>query len=81
MLILNFGFVLDLEDTFYVPSFFRNLISIFKLTNIGFGFHFENSIVNLIWNKGIIGIGLMLDGLDKLDLNLNFEYKSLIYVW
>ena len=42
-LVLSSGFILELEKTFYVPSFSRNLISISKLVPLGFSFSFSNS--------------------------------------
>ena len=39
-LVLKSGFVLDLENTVYVPSFSRNLVSIAKLIPFGFDFNF-----------------------------------------
>lgn len=53
------------------PASSRNVVSIFKLTNIGFGFHREDFIVNT--NKSIVGIDFLMDGLYKLDLNLTYE--------
>ena len=35
-LVLNSGFILELEKTFYVPNFFRNLISISRLVPLAF---------------------------------------------
>jgi transposase InsO family protein len=37
-LILKTGYVLDLENVFFIPCFFRNLISVSKLDVIGFSF-------------------------------------------
>ena len=42
-LVLRSGFILELEKTFYVPSFFRNLISISRLVPLGFSFIFSDS--------------------------------------
>jgi len=39
-LILNSHFVLDLEKTFYIPSFSRNLISVSRLLSLGYFFNF-----------------------------------------
>ena len=60
-------------DTFI----FLSLNNVSKLTNIGFDFYFENSVVNLFWNKSIIGISFLMNGLYKLDLNLNFKHNHL----
>ena len=37
-LVLSSGFIFELEKTFYVPSFSRNLISISRLIPLGFSF-------------------------------------------
>jgi len=37
-LVLKFRFILNLKNIFYIPSFSRNLISVFKLYNVGYGF-------------------------------------------
>ena len=50
-LILKTGYVLDLNNVFYVPSFSRNLISISKLLVVGYGFLFENSILSIFKNN------------------------------
>ena len=39
-LVLQFGFSLELANTFYVPSISRNLISMSRLDLDGFKFHF-----------------------------------------
>ena len=64
-LILESGFVLDLENTFYVPSFSRNLVSVSRLVTVGFSFLFENSTFSLFKNKAIVGYGPLVDGLYK----------------
>ena len=38
---LDGGFVLELQRTFYVPSFSRNLISVSRLVPFGYSFHFS----------------------------------------
>lgn len=60
-LVLNSRFVLDIKSTFYVLSFPRNLVSIFKLINIYFGFHFDNSVVSIFRNKSVVGIGFFYE--------------------
>ena len=42
-LVLSNDFILELEKTFYVPSFSRNLISISRLVPLGFSFNFIDS--------------------------------------
>ena len=43
-LTLDSGFVLELQMTFYVPSFPRNFISVYKLVPFGYSFHFQKKI-------------------------------------
>ena len=60
-LILKNGYVLDLNNVFYVPSFSKNLISISKLLVVGYGFLFENSILSIFKHKVHIGGGTLVD--------------------
>jgi len=46
-LILDTKFYLDLLDTFYVPSIFRNLISLSKLHVVKYSFMFGNGCFSL----------------------------------
>ena len=39
-LVLDNGYVLDLERTFYIPSFSRNLILVLRLVLFGYFFKF-----------------------------------------
>ena len=39
-LVLSSGFNLNLEKTFYVPSFSRNLISVSRIVPLGYSFSF-----------------------------------------
>ena len=75
-LILKTGYVLDLNNVFYVPSFSRNLISISKLV-VGYGFLFENSILSIFKNRVHIGGGTLVDSLFKIDIDLSFECNYL----
>ena len=43
-LTLNGGFVLELQRTFYVPSFSRNLILVSRLVLFGYFFHFSKHL-------------------------------------
>ena len=46
-LILKSGYVLDLDNVFFIPHFSRNLISVSKLDIIGYGFWFINSTFSI----------------------------------
>ena len=62
-LILSSDFILELEKTFYVPSFSRNLISISILVPLGFSFNFTDSGFSLSNKFKVIGYGALSDGL------------------
>lgn len=59
ILVLNSRFILDLKNTFCIPSFSRNLVSISKLANVGFVFHFENYIFNIFKNKNVVSASFL----------------------
>ena len=62
-LVLSSGFILELEKTFYVPSFSRNLISISRLVPLEFSFNFTDSSFNLSNKSKVVGYGTFSDGL------------------
>jgi len=68
-LLLCIGFYLDLKDTFVVPSFRRNLISVSYLDKSGYSCSFGNSEFSLSFNSNIVGTGSLLtyDNLYLLD--------------
>lgn len=68
-LVLGSRFELVLKDTFYVPSFRRNLISVSCLDRLGFQFIFYDGKINLMLNSQVVGNGILLDGLYKLSLD------------
>ena len=57
------GFILKLEKTFYVPSFFRNLISISALVPFGISCNFLDTGFNFLIKSEVIGFGTLCDGL------------------
>jgi len=63
------GLFLDLFQTFYVPLFRRNLVSISRLDKSGYHCSFGNNKVSLFQNSNIICSGFLIDNLYKLDLN------------
>ena len=65
---LDSGCILDLEKTFVVPSFRRNLISISCLDKFGYCCSFRNGMVSLYLNSNVIGIGSLRDKLYKLNI-------------
>ncbi|KAH9667906.1 hypothetical protein KPL70_021226 [Citrus sinensis] len=74
-LALNSGFVLDLDKTFYIPSFSRNLVSVSRLLPFGFGFNFLGTIFHLLKDSVIVGDGILDDGMFKLHLNPTFDFN------
>ena len=69
-LVLSSGFILELEKTFYVPSFSRNLISISRLVPLGFSFIFSDSGFSLSNKSKVIGYGTLSDGLFHIQLQM-----------
>ena len=60
-LVLSSGFILELEKTFYIPSFSSNLISISRLVPLGFSFNFTDSgLVYLINPKLLVMVHCLM---------------------
>ena len=76
-LVLSSGFILELEKTFYVPSFSRNLISISRLVPLGFSFNFTDSSFSLSNKPKVIGYGALSDGLFRIQLQNDVTYNSM----
>ncbi|WVZ04530.1 hypothetical protein V8G54_025336 [Vigna mungo] len=72
-LILDTGYCLNLEKCLYVPGCARNLISVAKLDCLGFNFRIENGIFHLYKLPYYYGYGTLLDGLYRLNLDVNFS--------
>ena len=51
---------MDLIDTFVVPSFRHNLVSISNLDKFGYTYTFINIKVNIVYEDNVIGIGFLL---------------------
>ena len=62
-LVLSSCFILELEKTFYVTSFSRNLISISRLVPLGFSFNFTDSGFSISNKYKVIGYGALSNGL------------------
>jgi hypothetical protein len=62
MLVIENGYILDLENTFYVPSFSRNLISISRLVHLSYNFNFISPELIISYNKVDIGFEYLLNG-------------------
>ena len=76
-LVLSSGFILELENTFYVPSFSRNLISISRLVPLGCSFNFTNSGFSIYNKSKVIGYGALYDGLFLIQLHNDVTYNSM----
>ena len=76
-LVLSSGFILELEKTFYIPSFSRNLISISRLVPLGFSFNFTDSGFSISNKSKVIGYGALSDGLFHIQLHNDVTYNSM----
>ena len=76
-LVLSSSFILELENTFYVPSFSRNLISISRLVLLGFSFSFSDSGFSLSNKFKVISYGTLSDGLFHIQLQNDITYNSM----
>ena len=59
-LLLCTSFYLDLKDTFVVPSFRRNLVSVSYLDKLGYLCSFGNNVFRLSFNLDIVRTGSLL---------------------
>ncbi|RDX79440.1 hypothetical protein CR513_40137, partial [Mucuna pruriens] len=59
---------LDLFETFVVPSFRRNLISISSLNKFGFSCSFGNNKVSLYQNSNVVSSDFLVDNLYMLNV-------------
>jgi len=75
---LNSDFILDLDETLYIPSFRWNLISILLLDKSDFTVTFSYEIFSLFSESKIVGTRILIDDLYKLDLHVS--YSESLYV-
>ncbi|XP_059294564.1 uncharacterized protein LOC132047552 [Lycium ferocissimum] len=66
-LVLSSGFILELEKTFYISNFCRNLISVSRLMPLGYSFFLEG-YSNLFYKSKLVGNGTLFEGLFSLNL-------------
>ena len=76
-LILSSGNLLDLPNTFYVPSFSRNLLSLSRLDLEGYVFYFKNNSFTFSKTGRFIGSGVLCDGLYLVNLDPTFSESLL----
>ena len=67
-LVLDNGYVLDLERTFYIPSFSRNLISISRLEPLGYSFKFSYYTFSSFCKSKLFGNCILSNGLFSINL-------------
>ncbi|KAK8952136.1 hypothetical protein KSP39_PZI003213 [Platanthera zijinensis] len=79
-LLLDAGSFLHLEDTFVVPSFRRNLISISVLDKSGFSCSFGNRIFTLSYANTVLGTGSLSANDNLYMLNTNTSFNETLYV-
>jgi hypothetical protein len=74
-LLLSIGYYLDLMDTFVVPSFRRNLVSVSSLDKFGYHCSFGNNKFNLSINSNVAGTGTLMayDNLYLLDTYASYN--------
>ena len=74
-LLLKTGFYLDLDETFVVPSFRRNLISVSCLDKCGYSCSFENGKFSLFHSSNMVGSGSLsgYDNLYSVEINASFN--------
>ena len=74
---LDSGCILDLQETFVVLLFRRNLISISCMDKCGYYCSFRNGMVIFYLNSSVIGIGSLIDKLYKLNIKASNGNKTL----
>ena len=76
ILILDSGFRLMLKDTFYVPSFRRNLVSLSCLDMYDYSFEIKSNVISLFLNSNKVECCYMSNGLYILCLSPNDIYVA-----
>ena len=76
ILILDSGFRLMLKDTFYVPSFRRNLVFVSCLDMYDYSFEIKSNVISLFLNSNKVGCCYMSNRLYKLCLSPNDIYVA-----
>ena len=67
-LVLSSGFILNLEKTFYIPSFSRSLISVSRVVPLGYFFSSYETSLSLFYKFNFFGNGTLFDGLFFINL-------------
>ena len=67
---------LDLDETFYIASFRRNLVFVSRLDKSSYSCSFGNGKMSLFQYSDMIGISSLVDNLYKLDINVSHINES-----
>ncbi|BFG20844.1 hypothetical protein CerSpe_071180 [Prunus speciosa] len=70
---LDSGFILELDDVVLVPLMKRNLISVSRLSRVGFVFQFNKDGFALSQNSNVLATGFLSNGLYCLNYNKEGE--------
>ena len=76
ILVLDSGFKLMLKDTFYVPSFRWNLVSVSCLDSYDYSFEIKSNVISIFLNSNKVGCCHMSNGLYRLSLSPNDIYVT-----
>ena len=74
-LILSSGFILELEKTFYILSFSRNLILVTPLVPFDYSFIFSETSFSLFYKFYLVGNGTFYGELFSINLQNDTTYK------
>ena len=74
---LESGCYLDLDETFYVSPFRRNLVFVSHLDKSSYSCSFRNGKMSLFQHSSMIRTGSLVDNLYKLDINVSHINESL----
>ena len=74
---LSSGYVLQLEKTFYAPSFSRNLILASTLVPLGISCNFQDFDFSSLIKSEVIGKGTLCNGLYTVQLQNNYNSLSI----
>ena len=77
-LVSSSGFTLNLEKTFYVPSFSRNLILVSRLVLFGYSFNFSKTSFSLFYKYDLVRNYTLCDG--HFSINLQDATHNVMHV-
>ena len=74
-LVVDNGYVLDLERTFYMPSFSRNMIYVSRLVPLEYSFMFSDYTFSLFCKSELIENDVLSNGL----FSINLQYNAVLH--